>query len=563
MERRKAIVPSSALGTHVTKRVKTNSFSGNKGSLTIKGSPTTKASSPSHTQKVEVKNAQRSRSASITQSPRSSLHSIVEAEGEKVHEDEDKPVSGREEEAKHTMQMPPAEQHHSSRSEVTSSSEESDEYEDLCRQPDAIKPPRTNFEWQFVAKHRLSAKVYLARVWEKGERWTAKYSRPQFKYTVYSCSYPECSAQLKIISMASEKDNNSGENEIPSSIVTSVSEEHIIEIFSCFQHSNHPENPEDDIVTKEIPGIHEEVKQLIMEKNWLFLKPNKIVTELNSCVKNKELMPTYRQLTNYLYRMKIKVFKENFLETTAEFLKYQRDHEFASLLSPELLFCLHAKIMSESFIFVLSSRGSLENIRKQALESGQPSFFHIDATYKLMQNGYLLLTMSTEDPRHRGRLIAVAISLHENTAAYVEFITSIRDHCRNSMAFIWEPRFILSDGAESIHSAVSSVFPSACHLLCYFHLKKAIKRRIQSTKNSASKAKLMENERLILYGIDLMHKTQSREEFESLWGLLKYNWSKSLKLPEEFISYFDVNYVFSPLLWTISSAFKGKEDRRL
>ena len=156
-----------------------------------------------------------------------------------------------------------------------------------------------------------------------------------------------------------------------------------------------------------------------------------------------------------------------------------------------------------------------------------------------MQSGFLLLTLSTEDPSHRGRLIALALSLHEDTASYLSFLSSIKDFLKEKKNYIWNPEYVLSDGAESIHNAVIQVFPQITHILCFFHLKKAVKKHINTIKDSNIKKHLKDNEGLILYGIDLLHKVKSRKAFEDLWALIRTNWDNELLKKTGFSDYFD------------------------
>jgi hypothetical protein len=199
----------------------------------------------------------------------------------------------------------------------------------------------------------------------------------------------------------------------------------------------------------------------------------------------------------------------------------------------------------------------LGNLIKQANTSKQPSFFHIDATYKLMASGFLLLTLSTEWPTHRGKLVAIAVSLHEDTTASTKFIGVVKTTLRDKFCFNWEPVYVLSDGAESIQNAVNANFEHIRHLLCYFHLKKAIRRHIQTTKDASIKAKCLSKQPLILYGIDLLHKTRKEEDFELCWRLLKDHWTLKLEIPKEFILYFEKHYIKSDQKWHLAASFIG------
>jgi len=91
---------------------------------------------------------------------------------------------------------------------------------------------------------------------------------------------------------------------------------------------------------------------------------------------------------------------------------------------------------------VFSSKVLLENIITQHNSQGK-TFFHIDATYKLLTNGFTLLTLGTENASHNFRLIACAISAHENTIAYEEFLKSIKRALKEFYEFDWKPVYVI------------------------------------------------------------------------------------------------------------------------
>jgi hypothetical protein len=159
---------------------------------------------------------------------------------------------------------------------------------------------------------------------------------------------------------------------------------------------------------------------------------------------------------------------------------------------------------------VLSFVAMLSCLNQQQERSGQPSFFYTDATYKLMSDGFLLLTLSTEDPNHTAMLVAIAITLHEDQEAYTTLFSSIKGFVKSKLGFEWLPSYCLSDGAEAIIGALRFVSPTCLHLLCYFHLKKAVKRHIRRLKSSEEKKQILELESLIFYSIDLLHKRSQK-----------------------------------------------------
>ena len=105
-------------------------------------------------------------------------------------------------------------------------------------------------------------------------------------------------------------------------------------------------------------------------------------------------------------------------------MQFKLEHSWDNNVRDDETVVIHLGTEPKDFMMVLTTRQLIQHARKQG--DTQHPFFHIDATYKLLSNGFLLLTMSTEDPQHHGRLIAVALALHENTVAYTNFITQVK-----------------------------------------------------------------------------------------------------------------------------------------
>ena len=271
----------------------------------------------------------------------------------------------------------------------------------------------------------------------------------------------------------------------------------------------------------------------------------------------KKLLPTRKQLSNYIYRCKKTYIEQNMTGTIADFLEFKAKNSWSTELEGEKMFVVYLNTAVDNFIMILSSKALLTNLIDQPEKSKQPSFFNIDATYKLIVDGFLVLTLCTEDPKHRGRVVALGITLHEDFEAYKTFILEIRRFLEIQMQYLWSPTFCMSDGADSIHKAVKTVFPWCKQLLCYFHVKKAVKRHISTTKNLEVKKKLKANQGLIMYGLKLLHKTPSAERFDQLWKLLSAKLMTEHEVPLKFIEYMNTEYISTPKYWNVGSAFVG------
>jgi hypothetical protein len=62
--------------------------------------------------------------------------------------------------------------------------------------------------------------------------------------------------------------------------------------------------------SKSILGVNGEGKTILMEYNMLYRKPNQIIAQLGTMGIKSELLPTNKQLTNYIYRCKRKLLNE-------------------------------------------------------------------------------------------------------------------------------------------------------------------------------------------------------------------------------------------------------------
>jgi len=204
------------------------------------------------------------------------------------------------------------------------------------------------------------------------------------------------------------------------------------------------------------------------------------------------------------------------------------------------MFCLHSSLEEEDVLLILTSKALMKNVILLN-EKYQRCSFYIDATFKLMNNGFVLLTLGTETINHNFLLIACAISAHENTNSYKQFLLSIKNGYKSIFNFTWQPTFVVSDAADSISNSLETVFPNIAHIRCFFHASKAVKDKMTRWKDLEEKKLLKENLGLINYGMRLLHQTTSDENFMDLWKLIEKEWSS--KLPKAFLKYFDKNFV--------------------
>jgi len=204
------------------------------------------------------------------------------------------------------------------------------------------------------------------------------------------------------------------------------------------------------------------------------------------------------------------------------------------------LICLQGELDPQKFLLIITSKVLLANIIRQ-YQAQNETYLYVDATYKLINNGFSLLTLGIENKSHNFRFVACAISAHENTDAYVNFLSTIQKFIEIKFNHKLNPKLIVSDAADCIHNAIEKLFPSCSHIRCYFHVMKAVKDKISRWKVSAEKAELKELWGKIHYSITILHTTRSYKDFQDLWSLIKTVLEENT--PNTFIEYFKKNYV--------------------
>lgn len=113
--------------------------------------------------------------------------------------------------------------------------------------------------------------------------------------------------------------------------------------------------------------------------------------------------------------------------------------------------------------------------------------------------------------------------------------------------YSWMPQIITSDFEISLIASIKHEFPTSRLLCCYFHLKKAIERKLKNYKISD------ENSKIILNKIELI----TIVPIEDIEIAIRYAKSLTTEQPEliSFWNYFEIIWRkrFDPQLWNLSS----------
>ena len=178
----------------------------------------------------------------------------------------------------------------------------------------------------------------------------------------------------------------------------------------------------------------------------------------------------------------------------------------------------------ESFRITFSSKALIKNCINQSnsqyKQMNTPSFLHVDGTYKLLSNGFVVIVIGTEDINHQFRLIALSVVAHEKKEAFFFALQDVKHALKLYFDFKVHPQYVKGDGADCIFLSVKELWTDSTYLLCLFHLKKAVTAKINREKDAEIKKLLKEKSPLINYGINLLIDSKSWLEFEKLWCLI-------------------------------------------
>jgi len=287
--------------------------------------------------------------------------------------------------------------------------------------------------------------------------------------------------------------------------------------------------------------MHPLIKIIIEKRDLYHKKPKQIRSSLRDLMIPETYMPSKEQIGSFTATLRRKLV-ENFLKDNMDPIKkFVDDHSWNKAKKESDLICLESDLKYENFLLVVTSKALLWNVVKQERSHGE-SHFYTDATYKLLLNGFSVLTLGTENSNHNFRLIALAISAHENTSSFNRFFSRVKVSLQSYFSFNWKPNFMVSDAADSILLAIEKVFPTAQHFRCFFHAVKAAREKTIRWKDKNEKETLKGNWGYINYAMKLLHRTCSEEEFRSFWDLVSQDW-KQKKLSDSFIKYFQKNFI--------------------
>ena len=298
-------------------------------------------------------------------------------------------------------------------------------------------------------------------------------------------------------------------------------------------------------------GISPFLKNIISLEKFYLYRPQSCFVKLSKICEDNYLpcqLPNLIQLQNYIYRYKEQLIAENYPEVK-QYLTEVVKKTFNSSLNQDELFFIHSQFEKGEVSVLFSSKALIENLIKQSQQ--QPSFLHIDATYKLIDLGLPLFVISTENINHAFRPICFFISWSESTNQVVLMLTKLKVFMKENFDFELKPEYILTDNSDALISGCKKSFSNKfTHLGCHFHLGKRLREKTQSKE-------LKEKKQLIFFGVKMLKNSPNHEFFRKVWEIIQDYWKEN-GVCSDFITTFEKEYIKKQVQWHFGAAFSGK-----
>jgi hypothetical protein len=258
-------------------------------------------------------------------------------------------------------------------------------------------------------------------------------------------------------------------------------------------------------------------------KERLEFKPS-VIKNLFEAAHRTEPKPSIKCIRNLRQRL----LKEHLGNAESELKQLFRDFSHNSEATACSPYCFGPSVNAVDirvgrFLVGVTSMGLLDNLRTALLQ--RPQILHFDGTYGLNFLRFPLVLVGVSDAMGRFHLVAIYVTESEDNEAYKTMLEHLKaESIAKLQRDYLQPSYVMTDGARGFPSLVSSVFPAAVHLMCYFHLTQACKKKCPQQSWS-----------MVLMDLQKMHYTSSLTEYINRRNEAFTRWT--IQCPE-FQSYF-------------------------
>lgn len=182
---------------------------------------------------------------------------------------------------------------------------------------------------------------------------------------------------------------------------------------------------------------------------------------------------------------------------------------------------------NQTFRFFFTSKALLQSARGVISWS-------IDATAKMLWQGFPVLLVGTTDMDRKFHIIGVAVCSNENQADFAFLFQSVNECAMKIFRETYSPSVLVCDGAKAIKNAFQQVFgKETTIIMCWAHMFKNVSKRL------CTLIKCKEIRAKILADITFLQTISNVAKFETARSLFLTKWSMEI----EFIEYFTEEWI--------------------
>ena len=161
----------------------------------------------------------------------------------------------------------------------------------------------------------------------------------------------------------------------------------------------------------------------------------------------------------------------------------------------------------------------------------QTGCLHVDATYKLVWQGYPILVLALSDANHKMFPCALGIMSNEDTEAFQFLFSTLQTETEKEGGQRFQPSLAVADGAAAITAALRDVFGPGCRrAMCWAHVIRQVDKKILSIPDAEAQASVRE-------AVRVLQLASSPTEFQAARALFA-DWLLGNPLTAEFKDYF-------------------------
>ncbi|CAF3969984.1 unnamed protein product [Rotaria sordida] len=218
-------------------------------------------------------------------------------------------------------------------------------------------------------------------------------------------------------------------------------------------------------------GINQQSKEIICELFKMKIKPKRMLELLEE---KGSPVPKKQQLSNYLTSLREKCYDD---DDKPWVLKYQIEYEDEINNDDD--------DDKNKFRFFVTT--------KRLFNASISNNIHIDATYKLIWQGFPCFIIGTTDMIKQFHPYGFAVCSNEKEKDFEFIFSCIRDGLRNLNLQMNERELVfIADGAEAISNAFPKVFETDRNIVMrWFHMRKRVEKKLNLVDDKALHNEIM------------------------------------------------------------------------